>query len=182
MKVTLKNVRLSFPQVFEAKAMEAGQKPAYSAAGIMAPGNPGIDLLNQAINAVGKEKWNAKADANLKALRASGKVCLHDGDTKAYDGFAGNMFVQARAYVRPQVRDRDGQTPLTEADGRIYPGCYVNMIVDVWAQDNSFGKRVNASLLGIQFVRDGESLGGGTAAGDDDFEPITDGDDTDDLI
>lgn len=182
MKVTLKNVRLSFPQVFEAKAMEAGQKPAYSASGIMEPNHPSINALNQAINAVGKEKWNTKADANLKALRASGKVCLHDGDTKPYDGFAGNQFVQARGYVRPQVRDRDGQTPLTEADGRIYPGCYVNMIVDVWAQDNQYGKRVNASLLGIQFVRDGEPLGGGSSAEDDDFEPLTDADAPDDLI
>lgn len=178
MKITLKNVRLSFPQVFEAKAMEAGQKPAYSAAGILEAGNPGVGLLTQAINAVGKEKWAAKADANLKALRAAGKVCLHDGDTKAYDGFAGNMFVQARSSIRPQVRDRDGTTPLTEADGRIYPGCYVNMVVDVWAQDNSYGKRINASLLGIQFVRDGDSLGGGTSADDADFEAIEE----DDLI
>lgn len=180
MKVTIKNVRLSFPQIFEAKAMEAGQKPAFSAAGIMEPGNPGIAAVNAAIDAVGKEKWGAKADAILKAARASGKVCLHDGDTKAYDGFAGNQFVSTRSYTRPTVRDRDGKTPLTEADGRVYPGCYVNMVLEIWAQDNQYGKRVNASLLGVQFVRDGEPLGGGSSADDSDFEELPAEDD--DLI
>jgi hypothetical protein len=44
--------------------------------------------------------------------------------------------------------------------------------VEVWAQDNQHGKRINASLLGVQFVRDGEKLAGGSTATADDFEAI----------
>ncbi|MNP74169.1 hypothetical protein D3C76_1710040 [compost metagenome] len=56
------------------------------------------------------------------------------------------------------------------------------MIVDIWAQDNSYGKRINAQLQGIQFVKDGEAFsGGGTSADASDFEEIADGADADDL-
>ena len=63
------------------------------------------------------------------------------------------------------------RTPLTAKDGVIYPGCYVNVSIDFWAQDNSYGKRINAQLRGVQFVKDGERLGGSVAAADD-FAPI----------
>jgi len=42
----------------------------------------------------------------------------------------------------------------------------------LWAQDNQFGKRVNAELLGVQFVRDGEPFGGGKPATPEDFEDL----------
>lgn len=35
-------------------------------------------------------------------------------------------------------------------------------MVEFWAQDNNYGKRVNATLLGVQFVRDGAAFAGGT--------------------
>ncbi|MNP47458.1 hypothetical protein D3C76_1415120 [compost metagenome] len=77
--------------------------------------------------------------------------------------------------------DRD-RTQLTAQEGKPYSGCYVNVIVDIWAQDNSYGKRINAQLQGIQFVRDGEAFsGGGTSADASDFEEIADGADAEDL-
>lgn len=33
-----------------------------------------------------------------------------------------------------------------EADGLVYSGCYVNARIELWAQDNANGKRVNAKL------------------------------------
>jgi len=68
---------------------------------------------------------------------------------------------------------------LTENDNRIYAGCYVNAIVVLWAQNNNYGKRINANLLGVQFVADGSPFGdGGTSAGVDDFDAFGDnGDD-----
>ena len=46
------------------------------------------------------------------------------------------------------------------------------MFIECWAQDNKHGKRINFSLLGVQFVRDGERLAGGSVATADDFEPL----------
>jgi len=76
--------------------------------------------------------------------------------------------VSARSKTRPTVLNRD-KTPVAEADGVLYGGCYVNALLDVWAQDNAFGKRINATLKGVQFVRDGDAFGGGAPASADDF-------------
>jgi hypothetical protein len=32
-------------------------------------------------------------------------------------------------------------------------------VISLWAQDNSWGKRINATLLGAQFHSDGEAFG-----------------------
>ncbi len=70
------------------------------------------------------------------------------------------MFVSCANSARPVVCNRD-RSPLTKADGKPYGGAYVNLKVDVWAQDNNYGKRINAKLLVVQFVADGEAFGGG---------------------
>lgn len=176
MKVTIRNVRLAFPALFEPKAManEPADKATYSASFILDPvaNKADIAALNAAVDAVAKEKWGAKADAVLKSIRAKGDVCLRDGDTKGeYDGFEGNMYISTRSRTRPLVIDRD-KTPLTQADGIPYGGCFVNASVEVWAQDNNFGKRINCQVKGVQFYKDGDAFSGGGAASADDFDDL----------
>ena len=85
-------------------------------------------------------------------------------------GFATNL------YENVNVHDF-GIDGLTEADGLVYSGCYVNARVELWVQDNANGKRINAKLLGIQFVRDGDAFGAGSApAKPTDFSDLGDGD------
>jgi hypothetical protein len=103
-------------------------------------------------------------------------VCFHKGaktnsSGEVYEGFEGTFHLNASNKVRPTVIDRN-KAQLTQADGRPYGGCYVNMLVEIWAQDNNFGKRVNASLKGVQFVKDGDAFAGGTVASPDDFEDL----------
>ena len=178
--IQLKNVRLAFPNLFEATSVN-GSEPSYSATFILPPDHPQIAEINKAIDAEATAKWGAKGAANAAALRAADKVCLHNGDTKAdYAGFAGNLFINARNKVRPTIVDRD-RSPLTIADGRPYGGCYVNAIVDIYAQDNNFGKRINASLKGVQFAKDGLPFSGGGVAAADAFDVVPDTD-TDDML
>ena len=172
MKVNLNNVRLTFPQLFDAKQVNGQGDPKFSAAFLIPRDHPQIGAVKEAIKAAADAKWGAKALEVLKALQASDKLALHDGDAKSdYDGYAGNLFVNASNKIRPLVIGQQRE-PLTAADGKPYSGCYVNAIVEFWSQDNQFGKRVNASLLGVQFVKDGERLAGGGVASQDDFEPI----------
>lgn len=172
MKVNLNNVRLTFPQLFDAKQVNGQGDPKFSAAFLIPRDHPQLGAVKEAIKAAADAKWGAKALEVLKALQASDKLALHDGDAKSeYDGYAGNFFVNASNKIRPLVIGQQRE-PLTAADGKPYSGCYVNAIVEFWAQDNQFGKRVNASLLGVQFVKDGERLAGGGVAAADDFEPI----------
>lgn len=173
MKLQLKNVRLAFPALFEAQTVNGEGEPAYSASFLYEPTSPNKKLMDDAIEAVGSEKWGAKWPAVKKELLGKDKTCQHDGDTKEqYDGFPGMLYVSARNKSRPTVIDRD-KTPLTRGDGLPYGGCYVNANVEVWAQDNKYGKRINASLRGVQFYRDGESFSGGTPASADEFDDVS---------
>lgn len=173
MEVRLMNVRLAFPQLFEARAFSDGQGEAYSASFIFPDDHPAKKVMLEAIEAVGLDKWGTKWTALKKELSSKDKTALHLGDSKAsYSGFAGNLYVSARSKVRPAVVDRD-RSPLTQSDGKPYAGCYVNAIIDVYPQDNAYGKRVNASLKGVQFFADGDAFSGGAAAKADDFPDLS---------
>lgn len=173
--VKLTNVRIAFPNIFTAQAPKDGRdKAAFSASFLMPPNHPDVAKIRVAIAEAAKTKWGDRASAILPSLIAGDKVCLHNGETKAqYDGYAGNMFVSSRGYQKPIVLNND-KTPLTEADGKPYSGCYVNAQVAIWGQDNQHGKRVNAQLRGVQFLRDGEAFGGGGVADVDDFDTVDD--------
>lgn len=172
MKLMLPDVRLAFPNLFTAQTFEGGA-PAFGASLLLAPSHKSVAELKKAFVAVAKEKWGAKADAILKSMTATDKLCLHNGDTKEqYDGFPGNMFVSARSKVRPLILNTD-KTPLNEDDGKPYSGCYVNASIELWAQDNKFGKRINAQLRGVQFLRDGDAFGGGgSPASEEEFADL----------
>jgi hypothetical protein len=172
MKIAIKNARLAFPNLFKATTVNGGGEPAFSAAFLIPPDHPAVKEINDAAEKLGREKWGAKWAAIKKEIAAKDKMPLHDGDNKAsYAGFEGMMYINARNKTRPLVLDRD-KTPLTEQDGRPYAGCYVVGSIELWTQDNSYGKRINASLRGVQFYRDGEAFAGGGTASEDEFEDL----------
>ena len=173
MKLHIKNVRLTFPHLFEAAQVQGQGEAKYSAAFILPKDHPQKAEIERAMVDSAKQKWGEQKYMDvLKSLKAGDRLMLHDGDAKSeIPGYAGNLFFNAGNKVRPLVIGPD-RAPLTAADGKPYSGSYVNVIVEVWAQDNQFGKRVNASLLGVQFVKDGERLAGGGVASADDFEAI----------
>ena len=182
MKLMLNDVRLAFPALFDAKTVGGEGEPAFSATFLFPANGEVHKAVEKAIEAVAKEKWGAKAPDILKALRASGKTCLKDGDEKAnYDGFDGMFFISARNTSRPLVLDRD-KSELGKASGKPYAGCQVNGSVEIWAQDNGYGKRINASLRGVQFVKDGDAFGGGAPASADEFDSVSEGADADSLV
>jgi hypothetical protein len=159
MQISLPNVRIAFcDSLFTKKSIMEG-KPQHSATFIMEPGSEAYETMVKTIQEVGKTKWNTKWSAIHKQLTLNNAICFKDGDIKStYDGFEGNWFVSANnSQSKVGVFDRDAK--LTDDESLIYAGCIVNGVVDVWAQDNNYGKRINARLEGVQFVRDGESFG-----------------------
>ncbi len=185
MKVRLEDseaqpVRLAFAQhLFTAGTVGGEGKPAHSVTAILGRKHPALVKLAAAEEEVAKEKWGAKAASQLKSIRAAGKGVIKDGDLKAnYDGFEGMSYVSMRSDKRPNVYDRDG-SQLTEADGKVYSGCYAHAILEVWAQDNQYGKRINAQVTGVAFSRDGDNFGGGaTPSTADDFADLSTADDS----
>lgn len=173
-EIMLNNVRLAFTDaIFEKKRVGEDGDPRFSCALLMTPDHPDLSRLKEHIRKVAASKWQDKAGDVLNQLAAQDRLCLHKGDTKPeYDGFPGNYFVSCNSKIRPLIVNRD-RTPLSAEDGVIYAGCYANVKIDVWAQPN-YGKRINAQLMGVQFVKDGEPFGGGRVAAPDEFTDMSD--------
>jgi hypothetical protein len=154
MSVMLKNVRLSFPSLFQTEKFGGEDTGKFAATFILSKKDHAkeIEELQKCIQ-------ESFAELKVKGLPAA-KVCLKDGDESGRPEYENAYFIKASTKKRPTIIDRD-KSPLVEEDGRPYSGCYVNAIVDLWRQDNQYGKRVNANLLGVQFAKDGEAFGSG---------------------
>jgi hypothetical protein len=168
-KIMLPNVRLSFPSLFH-KAVFDGKETKFEA----------TFLIDKAEQADKVKEIKAAIDAAIKeglkgAKLPADKLCMKDGDGIEYAGYAGHMSLKASSQKRPIVLNRD-KSPLTEDDNKLYAGCYVNAIIELWAQNNQFGKRINANLLGVQFFKDGEPFADGVTASASDFEAFKDED------
>lgn len=176
MIVKLSNTRISFPNLFEAKAVNGEGEPRFSAVFVIRPGSENATILSSALEQVAREKWGVKASTTLADLKAKGRVCYQErpktnASGEVYDGFEGMHHVSAGNTARVPVIDRD-TAPLTPQDGRPYGGCYVDVSLDIWAQDNSWGKRINAKLRWVQFRADGDAFSGGAPVAESEFSAI----------
>lgn len=189
-RVQIKGVRISYPHLFarQVKVDDNGvEKVGSYGAQFMFPkegSEDAVAALKAAMKAAANKKWGSETGPKLlSGLAKQDRLFLHDGDNKVDDQgdtppeYVGMWYFSANAYTtKPSVFDnrRVGGRPveLSENDGRIYAGCYVNVIFDVWAQDKKgeAGKRINAGLSGVQFAADGEPLAGGKAASGDEFD------------
>jgi hypothetical protein len=181
--IILNDVRLSFPVLFTpaaGRSPETGEPlpPKYSCQLIVPKDHKQMPDLVALIKECAREKWNDKAEAVLKMLKDDKRICLRDADNMAevkdLDYLRGmyTLSASARESHRPLVINRN-KSPLKEEDGVIYPGCYVNARISFWAQDHKKGgKRINANIHAVQFVRDGESFATGNSFDVDDFPDL----------
>lgn len=175
MNITIKDVRCSFPNLFTARAFQEGQDPKFGMTALLDKKKHAKDIakLREAIKEVATTHFKGSIPKGLKH-------CLRDGSEKAdVDGYGDDiMFVSTSSAKRPQVVDRS-LAPIAESDNKVYAGCYVNISFRLWVQDNKFGKRVNAQLRAVQFVRDGDPFGEAPVDPSEVFEAMDDDDDED---
>lgn len=176
MEIMLKNVRIAFPALDKPESMGDGE-PAFQAKFIIEPGSALAKELDAAMAQVAKDQWKDKADIVMESLKEDKKLCFVHGPYKnkktgePYLGFAGMWSLSSRKKQQPTIFDQFGKQVTDPAKIRslIYSGCYVNAKVDIWAQDNRYGRRINAALQGVMFAADGEAFGGSAPATADDF-------------
>lgn len=181
-------------QIWTAKGFE-GSDPAY-AGHIIFPKDhidpvlkiPTLVMIDNAITQAAKDKFGESKNKDgipayvqvLKAAKLNNKIPVHDGDAKAdSDGYAGNMFVSARSpgdKPAPQVVHRildanGGLIPVSQADGVIYDGCFVNMIVDIFGYDKG-SNGIGARLRAVRYVAPGDAFGGGAPVAASAFSAI----------
>lgn len=171
-KIKMKNVRLSFPSLFQTSMFGDDDTGKYEATFI-------LDKVEHAevIEQIQKQIAIYKKDLKSPTLGAD-RICLKDGDEQERPEFEGKMTIKANTKKRPLVIDRD-KSPILEDDNKVYAGCYVNAIISLWAQNNKYGKRVNGQLDGVQFNQEGEPFGDG-AVSTNEFDAFGD-DDSDDM-
>jgi len=168
MKVIINNARLSFPSLFKTEEYGGADTGKYGATFLIPKSDEAtIKAIKAAMKEVAEAEFGKPLPKNLG-------TCLKDGDDKEYDGYADHYSIKATTKRRPVLVNRD-KSPIAEDDGILYAGCYVNASLDIWAMNNQYGKKVLASLNGIQFARDGESFGASNDSMDDfdELEPAT---------
>ena len=177
----LKNVRLSFPVLFEPKEFQAGDgKPRYDATPLVPKGSEQDKAIWALIKQEMAAAFGKKADAQLEAWKGNAnKFCYRDGDLASYDGYEGMMSLACHRRASdgaPGVFDnvRDSATGkarvIKESDGRIYAGCYVNINVSIYVISKGTFPGVFASFSGIQFAGDGDAFSGSRADDADEFD------------
>jgi hypothetical protein len=183
--VILKNVRLSYPDLHKpGKPLNDGDTPKYGAQFIMDPDSDAAKVAKDALTQAAQETFGANWQAIVGAMEKT-KKCVRRGDDNLTkdgairDGYAGKLYLVARNKAKPLLigprKGADGQFPvLTEADGKPYGGCYVNVKVDIKAMKakDRIPNQIYATLLTVQFVADGEAFGAapGTSEGFDEVE------------
>ena len=167
-KLMLKDVRLSFPSLFEHATYQGESLNKYE-----------CTLLIPKDSDTAKEVQAAVKEAGMEALGSDwskAKLCILDGDLKEYDGYEGVWAVKASTKKRPVIINKD-KSAISEEDGVIYAGCYVNASVSISAFQSKYGKFVQAQLNAVQFNRDGDAFGGGDSFSIDEFEDVSSADD-----
>jgi hypothetical protein len=167
----LKNVVMAFPSLAEPEAFGEGE-PAYGAKFPIKPGCEQHKAIEAAMLVEAKEAWKDKADAVLEMLADDGKLAFAKKVYKskktgeAYAGFEGTHYLSTRsAKTQPSVYNQYGEevTGKSEIERQGHSGAIVNASIEIWAQDNKWGRRINCSLRGVMLTGKGESFGGGSS-------------------
>lgn len=172
-KLMLKDVRIQYPVLFEPRENKLSGKREYSARLIMPEGHAGIEAIKAAMNELFKDKFGANADKKLKKALGNDntKFLRFDDDRGWY-------------YINVKRRDTDGAPTVVDrarkrlemASGLPRGGDFVNALVEVWVYDNQ-STGTSATLLGVQYAKEGEPLSAVATAKTDDFEDLGAGED-----
>lgn len=160
--IKILNVRASYPHLDRPYAGDDGGEPKFSIVGLA------DKATHQEVKEACVEVIEVLKKANKNAKVSKDKLFIKNGDDSDKEEYEGMWTISARETKRPKVRDGNGDLlEVDEIADVIYPGCYVDIIIRPWFQDNSYGKRVNANLLSVKFRDDGEQFGEGRVDDDD---------------
>jgi hypothetical protein len=118
----------------------------------------------------------------IKAIPSANKF-IRNGDDSGKDEYADAWTIKASEDKRPSCRDRKGKPVDREDVAEMFQsGYWFSMLIRPWWQNNDYGKKVNANLLAVQFVKEDEVFGEGRISEDDIDETFDSVDDDDDDV
>lgn len=176
--IRVDNVVCSYPHLDKPWKKNEKDREKYSVTGL-APKETHDDAKKLIVEVINSLLTGAK----MGKIGAEHKFC-RNGDTE--DGplkpeTEGMWIIKASENPdrAPKVRDQRTKV-MTPAEilKTIYPGCIINILIRPWAQNNEHGKKINANLIAVQFVKDGTRIGE-AAIDDDDAWEVLEVEDTD---
>lgn len=119
---------------------------------------------------------------NKVAKVATDDKFIRNGNDSAKVEYEDHFTVNASELRPPKLRDRQGNLLDRGADAEqirdlFQSGHWFNILIRPWFQDNEHGKKVNAGLIGIQFVKKDKTFGQGEIDESDAWDTVDDGDD-----
>lgn len=187
-KVMLRNVRLSYEHIFTPTKFDDNQEAAkYSATFIIPKDHQDVATLKRTLVEAGKETFPSDFNGNgwpkgyTCGLKDADKDTDSNGEILAEKNpaYKGCYIIEANSVRRPLTINRN-KAAVTEEDGIIYSGCYVNASLGIAGYTyGKVKKGVKAYLNGVQFVADGDRFGSDAmsdfdeldeAGGDDEFD------------
>ena len=168
-KVLTPRFRVSFPNVFQARAIQEGQDPFFS-----------VQMLMPKVfdNEIDKEAFLNMRRAVQKAIHnkwgkdktkwpANMRLPFRDGTEKeGFEGYGADMiFVNAKSKMKPGIIDQRKKERTDDAD--FYAGCYARATLTTYAYNKMGNIGVAFGLQNLQFMGDGEAFSGRTKAVDD---------------
>lgn len=161
LKVVTPKVRLSFPDLFVAKAQEredGTMSDAKFSAQFLADKKTDLTAVKAVVKKAVKDKWG---DTPPKGI----VLPFKDGNEKELDGYENMIVFSAGTKFKPQIIEakfEDGApVPITDPD-KVYAGCYVRaaIVAYAWEHKNKQGKvmkrGVSFNLESIQKLAEGE--------------------------
>lgn len=172
----LRNVRLSFSKNLIEASSTNGGKPRYTGNFILDMTTPEGKAqkaeLDKVIAEIMAEEFKGRTLEAKELFLRDGNKSIDAKTDEPYEGYAGNYYISgARSEKKgpPLVVDRKRQ-PITQLSDQFpYAGDYVNAVVNIFSLngkndkggDPTHGKKICCEIGTVQFVRSGESLGGG---------------------
>ena len=175
--IKLSNVRLVYPSLFEPKVWESkdGIEPM--------PKFEATFILDKAAHAKEVNEINLRIDEILtphktnraKLMQKGYKyIALKDSEVldNPLDAYENSYVLKATSIPQkpPVLLDQDAKTRVTDKN-KFYSGCYVTAYIELRVT-TKHDMYVGANIMGVQFIRDGEQIGGTVFNPEGMFEPV----------
>jgi len=172
--IHLSSARLSFPHLVEPQANRNEPTKPGTYNGDLIPSESDWTKFMTLCTSLVQEKFKDQAPIVMNLIQAKTKLrCFGSGNEKIngktgeiYAGYAGNMFISAKSFNKPQIVDAsgkgiDGSNTMLYRDltSKMYAGCRVNAVLKPWIQDNEHGRAIRCELVALQFAADDEPFG-----------------------
>lgn len=189
-RVTIKNVRLSYPTLRTKRAAVKDGKEKFSASFLMDPKTPegqtAIKACQAAVAAAEiKEFGEGKAGHIAKVVQDPKRIALKKGEKcmnnegEVYKGYEGMVALTCSADKRPLLLAKNKtEIDLDDIEDEMYGGVFCDATVAFFciSEKDKGGNGLFCSVEAIRSRETGESFGGGRRATADDFDDLDDDD------